>query len=481
VYKGIPYAKAPLGDLRFAPPQDKEPWTKALDCTDYGPMAIQQVTSAIVTEKPDQSEDCLTLNIWTPAAPDTTDKLPVYVFIHGGGYVIGSGNETRYAGTSFAQNGVVTVTINYRLSTLGFFASQETYKQYGTTGNWGTLDQIKALEWIRDNISAFGGDPDQVTIGGESAGSWSVSALILSPLAKGLFRSAIMESGSALGILACTTSRGNMEKSIAVSRRLAGIFDAADNAEGLAQMRQVDAGILNNFSPFAYDQTTTPAFFYTAIFDGTVLPADPVAALKEGKYNRVNLLVGFNRDEGTLFVPAAIDNKVYETMAARIVGNKWRTLVDRFPVDERHSAAQRARHLIAYSNFSAGSKFFADTLAWDNNPVFMYNFNFLIPDDPLAALLGVYHTAELAYVFNSVGISGKESKKMVQEMHSRWINFIKTGDPNRSIAPPSAATWPQYDPAQPEALCFDHAVSPSPLPDKENLNFMIELLYGIHN
>ncbi|MDR2097391.1 MAG: carboxylesterase family protein [Spirochaetaceae bacterium] len=151
------------------------------------------------------------------------------------------------------------------------------------------------------------------------------------------------------------------------------------------------------------------------------------------------------------------------------------------PAAAIHSAAQRARHLIAYSNFSAGSKFFADTLARDNNPVFMYNFNFLIPDDPLAALLGVYHTAELPYVFNSVGINGKENKKLVQEMHSRWINFIKTGDPNLGIALPSAAPWPRYYPAQPEALCFDHAVSPSPLPDKKNLNFMIELLYGINN
>ncbi|MHB9296596.1 hypothetical protein PilKf_02369 [Pillotina sp. SPG140] len=178
-YKGIPYAKAPVGDLRFAPPQDVEPWTTVLDCTKYGPLTVQLADNPfLAVENANQSEDSLSLNVWTPAAPGATDKLPVYVYIHGGGFGNGSGNETTFDGTSFAKNGVVTVTINYRLGTLGFFASQETYKQYGTTGNWGLLDQIKALEWIRDNIANFGGDPSQVTIGGESAGSWSVSALI---------------------------------------------------------------------------------------------------------------------------------------------------------------------------------------------------------------------------------------------------------------------------------------------------------------
>jgi para-nitrobenzyl esterase len=479
-YKGIPYAKAPVGDLRFAPPQDIEPWIEVLDCTDYGPMAIQHPMDDIVTKNPEQSEDCLTLNIWTPSAPNAGNKAPVYVFIHGGGYVIGSGNETRYDGTSFAQNGVVMVTINYRLSTLGFFASQETYNQYGTTGNWGTLDQIKALEWIRDNIADFGGDPDRVTIGGESAGSWSVSALMLSPLAKGLFKGAIMESGTIFALRSLTQDSGDLQKSIATSQILAGIFGASDNEEGLKQMRQADAGVLNYLSPFILDQTLTVAFHYAPVFDGTVLPKDPVAALREGNFNKVNLLIGFNHDEGTIFIPATTDRKNYESIAARTIGKEWQTFVDHFPVDKNSSAVQRAQRLLAYTWFSAGSKVFADTLA-AGNKVFVYNYNFITPNNLSAELFGAYHTAELVYAFNTLataGITGKENEKFAQDVHSRWINFITNGDPNVGTTPPTATQWPQYDPIKAEVLFFDRDITAGPLPDKENLDFVAALLYG---
>ncbi|MDR1074188.1 MAG: carboxylesterase family protein, partial [Treponema sp.] len=249
-YKGIPYAKAPVGDLRFAPPQDAEPWTEVRDCTKYGPVIPQWLTVSLRLDNTEQSEDALIVNVWTPSAPKKNDKLPMYVFIHGDGYAFGSGNEKDYDGTGFALDGVVAVTINYRLSALGFFASNETYNQYGTTGNWGILDQIKVLEWVRDNIAEFGGDPEQVTIGGESAGSLSVSALVLSPLAKGLFRSAIMESGAILAMQAMAY-HGDLQKSIEQSQALAGIFGASDTAEGLAYLRQVDGYVLNYLSPFS--------------------------------------------------------------------------------------------------------------------------------------------------------------------------------------------------------------------------------------
>ncbi|MDR2807687.1 MAG: carboxylesterase family protein [Spirochaetaceae bacterium] len=475
-YKGIPYAKAPIGDLRFAPPQDVEPWTEVLDCTKYGPIVTQHFTLPAKLENMEQSEGSLILNIWTPSTPNASDKLPVYVFIHGGGYGAGTGTENTFDGTSFAQNGVVMVTINYRLSTLGFFASQETYNQYGTTGNWGLLDQIKALEWVRGNIAAFGGDPNQVTIGGESAGSWSVSALILSPLAKGLFRSAIMESGTILAIHSLTPARGDFEKTIEVSQILAGIFDAPDTSEGLRQLRQVDASVLNYFSPFVPDQTPIRAFFMAPVFDGAVLPKDPVTALKEGNYNKVNLLIGFNHDEGSLFIPAATDNNSYKTLAARMIGKEWSAFVDRFPVDENNSAAQRAQQLLAYAWFTAGTKVFVDTLS-PQNKVFMYNYNFVAGGSPL----GAHHAAEMTYAFNTLaikGVSGAENEKLAQEIHTRWINFIKNGDPNIGITPPTATQWPQYNPAKTDVIFFDKEVRTGPLPDKENLDFAAELLYG---
>jgi para-nitrobenzyl esterase len=477
VYRGIPYAKPPVGDLRFAPPQDIEPWTDVLDCIKYGPMIAQRRTMPVVLDNTEQSEGALTLNVWTPSAPQGTDKLPVYVYIHGGGYGTGTGTDKTLAGTSFAQNGVVAVTINYRLSTLGFFASNETYKQYGTTGNWGLLDQIKALEWIRDNIEDFGGDPAQITIGGESAGSWSVSALLLSPLAEGLFRGAIMESGTIFAVQSLASSRGDLQESIEASQALADVFGVSDTEEGLKHLRQVDPYVLNYLSPFIVNQSSILSPFYLLpVFDGVVLPKDPVAALREGNFNKVNLLIGFNRDEGTLFVPSTVDESFYEAYGSRMAGEGWPLIAERFPVDENNTATQRSQQLVAYTWFTAGSKVFADTLAPDNS-VFMYNYHFVAPDSPPA--LGARHAADIPYVFNTVGASATaEAKKVAEEMHARWINFIKSGDPNNGVPLPSATQWPKYDPQKPEVIFFDNEVTTGTLPNQENLDFVAGVLYG---
>jgi para-nitrobenzyl esterase len=454
-----------------------EPWTDVLDCTKYGPLIPQWLAATIPLDNTEQSEDALILNVWTPSAPKKADKLPVYVFIHGGGFGFGTGNQKTFDGTSFAQNGVVAITINYRISTLGFFASNETYKQYGTTGNWGLLDQIKALEWVRDNIEDFGGDPAQVTVGGESAGSYGVSALILSPLAKGLFRGAIMESGTILSIQSLIAqAHGNLQKSIEASQALADVFGVSDTEAGLKHLRQTDPYVLNYLSPFAMNQASILSPFYlTPVFDGATLPTDPVAALSEGNFNKVNLLIGFNRDEGTLFVPSTVDESFYESYVSRMAGEGWPLIAERFPVDENYTAAQRTQQLITYSWFSAGTKVFADTLASDNS-VFMYNFNFAAPGSPL----GAYHTAEMPYAFNTIDqlTASEDSKKLAQEMHTRWINFIKSGDPNNGVPLPSTTQWPKYDPQKPEVIFFDNEVTTGTLPNQENLDFVAGVLYG---
>jgi para-nitrobenzyl esterase len=442
-------------------------------------MFTQWLTADLPLDNKDQSEDALILNVWTPSAPKENARLPVYVFIHGGGFRFGTGNEKTFDGTSFAQNGVVAVTFNYRLATLGYFASKETYNRYGTTGNWAALDQIKALEWVRDNIADFGGDPGRVTVGGESAGSYSVSALLLSPLAKGLFSGAIMESGSILALRA-TPANGDMQKSIAQSQALADIFGASDNAEGLAYLRQLDGYVLNYLSPFKLDQTAPPPQFYmTPVFDGAVIPVDPEAALREGNYNKVNLLIGFNHDEGSIFIPSTIDADFYEDFGFRTFGNKWRAVAEHFPVDEHNTVVQRTRQIAAYAMFSAGAKAFADAFARDSR-VFMYQFNFATPEQR-ALGLGARHTGELVFAFNTLSIEdiyGAENEKAAQEIHTRWINFIKSGDPNVGIRPPTDTQWPQYDPAKKEVIFFDNEVTTGPLPDQENLDFIARILYG---
>lgn len=243
IFRGIPYAAPPVGELRFAPTKPVAPWTEPLDCTEFGATAVQKEARNGLPMR----EDCLTLNVWTPALPktgETGEKLPVYVYIHGGAYAQGSGSDPLYDGTAFAKRGIVAVTINYRLNVLGFFASKETLSRYGTTGNWGHLDQIEALKWIRENAASFGGDPDRVTIGGESAGSYSVSALMLSPLAEGLFQGAILESGTILALGGSSFySKGSPERSAEVFRMMSWLFEARDDADGLAKMRAADADI----------------------------------------------------------------------------------------------------------------------------------------------------------------------------------------------------------------------------------------------
>jgi para-nitrobenzyl esterase len=481
VYKGIPYAKPPVGELRFAPPEDAEPWSGERDCTRFGAQCFQISEFA----GPESfSEDCLTLNVWTPAEPGEDAALPVYVFIHGGGFAAGTGALSMYSGAGFAKKGIVAVTINYRLGVLGFFASQETLKRYGTTGNWGLLDQIKALEWVRDNIAAFGGDPGKVTVGGESAGSFSVSSLAVSPLAKGLFRGAIMESGSVLSLPALSYyARSDLQKSIRESETLAAIFGASDDAEGLAKMREADPDMLAYLNIFNTNPSTLPAFFLTPVFDGKAIPKDPLGAMSSGNFAKVNFLLGFNNDEGSLFVGGEIGESFYKMLTILTFGEeKGLRVFERFGADARNTPLQRARQTAAYGIFSAGMKRFAD-IAADADAgagVYLYKFKYVSPGDGRKGL-GATHAAELPFVFNTLesgGLSGSEAEKLADEMHTRWANFIKTGDPNVGETPPGGVKWPKYNSKEAEVLYLDKKITSGPLEDRENIDCVADLMFG---
>ncbi len=471
-YKGIPYAKPPVGDLRFAPPEDVEPWTDVLDCTQFGPTPVQ------VYPREDQpmSEDCLTVNVWTPAQA-ADEKLPVYVWIYGGAFAQGAGSESSYDGTNFAKDGIVTVTFNYRVNALGFFATQETYNQYGTTGNWGILDQIKALEWVQENIAAFGGDPSRVTVGGESAGSYCVSALIVSPLAEGLFQGAIMESGSILGVPGNTAyARGDLQRSAEVCNMMAYEFGAADNIGGLQKMRGADADILAQLCPLTVDFTTTPAFMMMPVYDGYVMPVDVYGALQAGQFNKANLLWGFNADEGSIFVPADTTQEKYEMLASRMYGyDQSKLVLERFPADAEHTSGDRARQVFAHGMFTTVMKPFGDALADSGQNVYAYNFNYVTAQGEEAGL-GASHGSEIEYTFGNTADPGADQQKLTDEMHTRWVNFITYGDPNGEGG--LTVEWPKYDTQNNQVLAFDKEVTVEPISDIEDRDFMEDIMFG---
>lgn len=469
IYKGIPFASCPV---RFAPPEDAKPWTDTLVCEEYGPIPVQ----AGMNEDQTMSEDCLNLNVWTPAKSGD-EKLPVYVWIYGGGFAMGSNTSPSYDGTNFAKDGVVTVNFNYRVNAVGFFASQETFDKYGTTGNWGLLDQIKALEWVQENIEAFGGDPNNVTIGGESAGSYSTSGLIASPLAEGLFKRAIMESGSMIGIPGNNSySRGDLDRSIEVCNEMAFTFGADDSKQGLAKMRKADARVISQLSPLETDFTKTPAYFTLPVFDGHVMPEDLMSAVQDKKINKVDLLWGFNKNEGSVFIPADRTDGNYEMLANRMFGSSQaQKVMDRFPIDDENDATERARQILGYGMFSAVMKPFGDSLSEMGGNVYAYNFDYAGAADKEAGL-GASHGSEIIYAFGNLPEDATEAEKQLSdEFHSRMVNFIKTGDPNNGDVP-TDIKWPKYDPDKNMTMIFNEELTVDNMPDKDNLDFMLDIM-----
>jgi para-nitrobenzyl esterase len=520
VYKGIPYANPPE---RFAPPEPVTPWEETLDCTEFGPAAIQTTTP----QGMEMSEDCLSLNIWTPSEAveinnidatfdseewNNTDgtsnlasnnddattsnsmnnydesitptnknngKLPVYVWIHGGGFGVGTGANPKFDGTKFAEDGVILITINYRLNAHGFFANQETYDQYGTTGNWGILDQIEALKWIKQNVSAFGGDPNKVTVGGESAGSHSTSALIQSPLAKGLFARAILESGTILGIPANRQyNRGNLERSIELGHVLAYTFGAGEDAAGLKKLREADAGVLAQLTEFNTDFTETPAFMMVPVFDGHVMAKNPYKALKSGDYNDVDLLWGFNGNEGSMFIPEGQTNSRYEMLVSKMFGyDNARTVLDRFPIDGRNDATKRSRQILGYGMFSAVMKPYGDALSSNGGNVYAYYFNYAGKDN-IKKGLGARHASEINYAFGTLPKNATEEEHVLSdEIHTRWVNFIKTGNPNGGELS-GEIQWPKYNAKDNQMLTFDTELSVGKMPNLNDMIFMEDIMFG---
>jgi para-nitrobenzyl esterase len=401
VFRGVPYALPPVGERRWAPPEPTAAWTGVRRADHFAPSCIQN----IVTERKPWtyefmahgavSEDCLFLNIWT-AKIGATARRPVYVYLHGGGFNEGSGSVPVYDGEGLARKGLVVVTINYRLGAFGYLAHPELTQSSSrhTSGNYGLLDQIAALEWIRDNIDAFGGDPTRVTIAGQSAGGMSVLQLLVSPMAKGLFHRAIVESGLL----------GGNTPTLADAERDGSQWGSAKRAESLTAMRALGTfDVATRVTLPNGDAAARPpaaAIGFRPIVDGVVVPDQFAAAVARGSYNDVPVLIGANLDEGT-------------KEQQRVTLTEW---------------AQKQ---------AAGS----------HSKTFTYFWTHALPG-PDRAKYGAFHTSEVPYAMNTLSMSDRPftdtDRRIADQMSSYWANFAKNGDPNGNGLPlwPAAAEQP---------------------------------------
>lgn len=443
VFLGIPYATPPVGDLRWKPPVPAAKWTGVRKATDFGPHCLQgKVFGDMNFRDSGGSEDCLTLNVWVPAKR-TSSKLPVMVWIYGGGFVAGTTSEPRQDGTNLAQQGVIVVSMNYRLGVFGFLVHPELAKESGrnSAGNYGLLDQVAALRWVHDNIDAFGGDPANVTIFGESAGSFSVSSQMASPLSRGLFQKAIGESGAAFSRsgLSFEPLATREEKDLKLVSEKLGVSK-------LAELRALPAEKLLE----AFGKPGPGSFAFGPDVDGYFLPESVPAIFAAGKQNDVPLLAGWNHDEGSFelaFSPQKPTAASMKANAEKDFGDKAAEFLKLYPVDPDE---QMLRSALDY----ASDRFIAFS-TWDwmeaqsktgKQPIYRYRFDLGPPPaNANAPKLGAYHSAEIEYVFGQLDSKADipwrpEDRQLSEEMQKYWANFAKSGDPNGAGLP----EWPKY-------------------------------------
>ena len=484
VYKGVPYARPPVGDLRWRAPQPAEPWTGVRKTEAFAPICMQPdpppgnslFKTLFFTPAGPKSEDCLYLNIWTTATPGGP-KQPVMVWIPGGGFRAGSASGPIYDGESLARRGVTVVSINYRLWKFGYLAHPglTAESEHHASGNYGLMDQIATLQWVQRNIGAFDGDPAQVTIFGQSAGSYSVNYLVASPLAKGLFARAIGESGAAFAPATAGSIMGHTLLPLADAekggQRLADVMGAKSIAE---LRRKSPEDILAVPSPDRYESSWP-------MLDGYVLPNSVDNIFANGRQNDVPVLTGTNADEGSLF-PSVGALAAYQDQARKNFGPRATEFLGLYPASSDADTRK------------ASETAFRDTLAgWENwswvraqsktgkAPIYYYYFTRKPPapaeeqfTEHLGADVGVYHGAELAYVFGNFYPTtwawSDDDRRFAKIVSSYWINFAKTGNPNGDDLPP----WAAFDPGNPRAMHFGKSAVMGPVDNRRLYDFWDE-------
>ena len=468
-FKGIPYAAPPVGDLRWRAPQPLAAWQGIRKATEFGASCIQSKagerlpwTKEFMVQN-DISEDCLYLNVWTPQ-PKHGAKLPVIVFIHGGGYVEGSGAVEVYRGDNLAPKGVVVVTINYRLGVIGFLAHPELTAEsdHHVSGNYGLLDQVAALKWVHDNITNFGGDPQNVTIWGQSAGAMSVATMVATPLAAGLFQHAQADSGlgiSAMRMMNLSDAEQNGVK-----------FTGDHHAASIKELRAIPAEAL---LPDPNVPMTPGGLSFAPIVDGWSLPDTPNNMSEKGTDNDVPVITGYQAGDSALFLGAPIDTlDAYHQTIQKRYGDTAAEFEKIYPVskveDIKAVMTQSAQDRSRVSAFLWASA----RIKSHHSPVFTYYFDRGIPW-PQHPEFGAFHTGEIPYFFLNQKLLDRPWEKvdftLAKDVSTYLVNYATKGDPNGA----GVAPWPQVDPSHPQTMELGVHTGAIPLANKETVDFWI--------